>query len=91
MAGSAGRDAGPIRDRVIVDVLGQNPALFQQNPAAGDQRKVRTTTFSINHWVFVGVEQAAGPRVGFWIYPHLLARWMLTCGVLDSGSGTQSG
>lgn len=85
MTGSAGRHAGSVRHRVIVDVLGPDATSFQQNSTTGANLQHQPQEF----WVFLGVERAGGPSG--WTVSHLLARRMLTCGVVDSGSGTQSG
>lgn len=46
VTGSAGRHAGSIRHRVIVDVFGQDAAALQQDSATGDGLGVSTTTVS---------------------------------------------
>lgn len=89
VTGSAGRHAGSIRHRVIVDVFGQDAAALQQDSATGDGLGVSTTTVSRHACVCVSVRVERCYVV--WVDTHLLARRMLTCGVEDSGSGTQSG
>lgn len=54
VTGSAGRHAGSICHRVIVDVFGQDAAALQQDSATGDGLGVSTTTVSRHACVCVG-------------------------------------
>lgn len=83
LAAGAGRHAGAVRHRVVVDVSGQHAAAFQQDSATGGVGGVSGGRSRRAAWA-----RLLEPGVG---RGYLLARRMLTCGVLDSGSGTQAG
>ncbi len=101
VTGGAGRHAGPLRHCVVMDVFRQDAASLKQNPDEGSLiHNTGESSLSVTNKTSVILlrnQQKIAVIFVLWCVVvccaecYLLARRMLTCGLADSGSGTQSG